>query len=396
MTTRRLVVIPSDPIANYEAGGIDYLARYFNPCGMFQEVYALSPLERGVRYAHGMTILGVHEHEFADRLREIAPDVVRAYGGFWPADLACRSRIPGVPVIVSVHDTDKALLNRGVRYADLVVCMSQAVADVVATTAGVPRDRFRILPNRIDTQIFHPTCEGAVVEQIRRRFPRGRHILHVGRKTAQKNLDTLIRSLATLPADYSCIFVGQGDRAAYVALAEQVGVAARCHWIEAIRNSELPAWYSWCDCMCVPSRWEGFGIVFIEAAACGAPIIASDIAPMNEYLTHDRSACLVKKYEDHTVLAAAIRRVCEDDAYRTTISTGAQQTAARFDRAIVDTQEAAIYEDTLRRGAYPFPLTAHLERELWKLTTHRLASRLAEFPRRVKQRLAPALADRQR
>lgn len=342
----RLVVIPSDPIAAYEQAGYDWLERYYNPMGMFHEVYAVSPLEKGERKAYGMTILGVSEREFPHVLRDIRPDVVRAYGGFWPADLACRYRIRDIPIVVSVHDTNPALLHKSVCYADLVICVSTAVEKLVLAK-GVDPKRIRRLPNRVDTKVFCPLKGDERLQSVAGRFPPGKHILHVGRKSHQKNLDTLIQALQFLPTDYSCIFVGRGDVAPYVSLAEQVGVADRCFWIESVKNSELPLWYSWCDCFCVPSRWEGFGIVFIEAAACGVPIVTSDIAPMNEYLSHDASACLVGEYENPRALAEAIRKVCEDVKYRETLSTGAVKAAQPFDRAVVDEMEVAIYREAL-------------------------------------------------
>jgi len=342
----RLVVIPSDPIAAYERAGYDWLERYFNPLGMFGEVYALSPQEQGERQAHGMTILGVPERAFRRTLRDIRPQVVRAYGGYWPADLACYSRLPGVPVVVSVHSTNPSLLHRSVRYADRVICLSKAVEKQVLAIGANPT-RIRILPNRVETRVFHPRTDQAALQSVSRRFPEGRHILHVGRKTEQKNLDTLIRALALLPPDYLVVFIGRGDCAPYVALAKAVNVAERCFWVDSVPNSELPYWYSWCDCMCLPSRWEGFGIVLIEAAACGAAIVTSDIAPMNEYLTHDVSACLVKDYEDPQALAEAIRRVCEDAEYHRTITAGAIKAAQPFDRRLVDTAEVAIYREVM-------------------------------------------------
>ena len=109
--------------------------------------------------------------------------------------------------------------------------------------------------------------------------------------------------------------IGLGDIEKYQAIAEMSGVGDRCFWVGAVKNTELPLWYSWCDCMCTPSRWEGFGIVFIEAAACGAAIVTSDIGPMNEYLTPE-SACLVEDFENPSALAVAIRRSCEDTDHR--------------------------------------------------------------------------------
>ncbi len=190
----RLVVIPSDPIAAYERGGFDsWLEAYYNPLKMFHQVFALSPLEKGERMAYGMTILGVTEREFLPTLRRVRPDVVRAYGGFWPADLACRYRLGDVPVIVSIHDTNPSLLHKSIRYADLVICISKAVEKRVKAS-GIDVGRIRILPNRVDTNIFHPIKDHEDFRTLENRFPKGKHILHVGRKSYEKNLDKLANS----------------------------------------------------------------------------------------------------------------------------------------------------------------------------------------------------------
>ncbi|MBI3637920.1 MAG: glycosyltransferase [Candidatus Rokubacteria bacterium] len=359
MTPRggRLVVVPSDAIADYERAGYDWLERYYNPGGFFREVYALSPREHGQRRAHGMTVLGVAERDFATALTRLTPDVVRAYGGGWAAELVCRERLPGVPVVVSVHSTHPPAVRRVIRYADLVLCVSHVVAER-ARAVGASAERIRILPNRVDTTVFHPGAGGALRRQLDARFGQGKHVLHVGRKSEQKNQDTVIRALRHLPADYSIIFVGQGDDGSYRRLAETLCVGERCHWVDTVPNRELAAWYAWCDCMCTPSRWEGFGIVFIEAAACGARIVTSDIAPMNEYLTHDVNACLVREFENPEAIAAAIRRVCEDARHAGTLAAGAVVAARPFERDHVDAAEVAIYDEALGlRGRCHGPLS---------------------------------------
>jgi glycosyltransferase involved in cell wall biosynthesis len=117
--------------------------------------------------------------------------------------------------------------------------------------------------------------------------------------------------------------------------------------------------------MCVPSRWEGFGIVFIEAAACGAAIVTSDIAPMKEYLTHEVSAHLVKEYENPTALARAISQVCENSEYRRRLSAGAIKAAQPFDRSIVDAKEVAIYQEAMNLA--PLPWALRLRRVAWRV-----------------------------
>jgi glycosyltransferase involved in cell wall biosynthesis len=336
---------------------------------MFEQVFALSPVEAGQRFAYGMTIRGVREKDFLETLKAIRPDVVRAYGGFWPADLACRYRLPNVPVIVSVHDTNPRLLHKSVRYADLVICTSNAVKRQVIAS-GTDEHKTRILPNRVDTEVFHPIKDRELLAFLDRRFPPGIHILHVGRKAHMKNLDTLVCALQYLPDEYSCIFVGSGDAIPYRRLAKERGVASRCYWIESVKNRELPYWYSWCDCMCTPSRWEGFGIVFIEAAACGAAIVTSDIGPMNEYLSHNESACLVPDYENPKSLSEAIRKSCEDSNYRDLISRGAVLAAQPFERRKVDAAEVSIYREALMLQPYRLSLFDKMNLSL-SATKHR-------------------------
>lgn len=360
----RLVVVPSDPLTAYECKGLDWLERYYNPQGLFKEVFALSPLENGEHYAYGMTIIGVKERDFSKMLRRLQPDVVRGYGGYWASDLVCSQRLADIPVIVSVHDINPLNIHKSVRYADLVICMSNIVARKVIERGTDPK-RVRIMPNRVDMEVFHPIKDITSLCLLSKQFPPGKYILHVGRKSEEKNLDTLIRALPLLTEEYHCVFVGQGDAQPYKTLAQALNVEDRCFWIDSVKNSELPLWYSWCDCMCTPSLCEGFGVVFIEAAACGAPIITSDIEPMNRYLTHDVNAFLVKEYENPKALATAIQRVCEDDVYRKSISEGAMQAAQPFDRHVVDAQEAAIYHEAMNLG--PLSLSRRREIVAWKV-----------------------------
>lgn len=377
---RRLVVVPSDPIAAYEQQGIDWLERYYNPQSRFDEVFALSPLEKGERQAYGMTIIGVAKRDFSEMLRKLHPDVVRGYGGYWASDLVCSQRVADIPVVVSVHDANLRSIHKSVCYADLVICMSDIVARMVVQR-GTDPNRVRVMPNRVDIGVFRPTHDAAMLQSLSKRFPQGRHILHVGRKSKEKNLETLIGALQFLPADYYCIFIGQGDAKPYQQLARSCSVEDRCFWIESIKNSELPLWLSWCDCMCTPSLWEGFGMVFIEAAACGAPIVTSNIAPMNEYLIHDVSACLVNEYRNPKILATAVQRVCEDDVYRDSISRGALQAAQPFDKDIVDAREVAIYDEAM--NLMPPPLSRKVAITAWQVENRLLDRFRAIISRRI-------------
>jgi glycosyltransferase involved in cell wall biosynthesis len=350
---RRLVVIPTDPIGDYEAKGLTWMTEYYNPTGLFDRVYALSPLEHDSRHAWGLDIAPSPVWRFRHDLGRLRPQVVRAYGGYWPADLAVSTRLDGVPIVVSVHDT--ANVHASVALADMVICMSRPVREKVLEH-GTEGGRVHILPNRVDLGVFRPmpTAERLRLrlELAHRHGKHGRCILHIGRKSDEKNLDSVLKALALLPDDVWLLALGQPRTTAeYLSLASDRGVADRVVWVDSIPNSRLPEIYNAVSLVAVPSRREGFGVVFLEAVACGTPVVTSDIAPMNEYLTHGKTAWLVKDHEDPVELASAIHRLLDDERLSDALRAAAPSAAQAFSRSDVDRRERGLYEEVMRSPA---------------------------------------------
>ena len=125
-------------------------------------------------------------------------------------------------------------------------------------------------------------------------------------------------------------------------------MADRCYFVESVPNNELPYGYSWCDCMCTPSRWEGFGFVFIEAAACETAIVTSNVGPMNEYLNRDNSI-LVDDFENPIAIANAILTAVEGDPDEIQrIRKNARKVGLSFSKETVDRQEIEIYRESMQ------------------------------------------------
>ena len=347
---KKLVVFPSEPMDSYISVGLsyNYLADYYNPGGYFDEVYCLSPWKSSRETFGKVKCIQARPWQFKKIIAQIKPDVIRAYGGYCAADWAAISKVADIPTIVSLHDTNPALLYDSVKYADVIVCMSEAVKDAAVRKLGLDGKKIWVMPNRIDTNLFSYKEPNKKAEELTNRFGGGKHLLHVGRKAEQKNLETVIKALPLLDDSYKAIFVGRGDTAPYEKLAEECGVADRCYFVESVPNNELPYWYSWCDCMCTPSRWEGFGFVFIEAAACETAIVTSNVGPMNEYLNRDNSI-LVDDFENPIAIANAILTAVEGDPDEIQrIRKNARKVGLSFSKETVDRQEIEIYRESMQ------------------------------------------------
>jgi glycosyltransferase involved in cell wall biosynthesis len=110
-----------------------------------------------------------------------------------------------------------------------------------------------------------------------------------------------------LDDDFILVLIGPGDFNKYIELIKSLNLEQKVFNFAKIENNRLPEFYNIADVVCVPSRWEGFGLVFVEAASCLTKIVTSNIAPMKEYLINDGVMnVLVDDYENPNSLKEAI------------------------------------------------------------------------------------------
>jgi phosphatidylinositol alpha-1,6-mannosyltransferase len=186
--------------------------------------------------------------------------------------------------IICTHGIDVSeplgwLRRHALRHANLVLTPSKDTAEHVASDQGVRRERIRVLPWALDPQfeaLMSPGSRPALPEG----FPSGRVILSVGRWLATeryKGMDTLITALPRLLTqrpEVQLVLAGSGDDRAWLEdLAEQNGVNRHVHFLAGLSYSELAACYAACEIFALPSGGEGFGLVYLEAMACGKPVI---------------------------------------------------------------------------------------------------------------------------
>jgi phosphatidyl-myo-inositol dimannoside synthase len=243
--------------------------------------------------------------------------VVAAHPYLAPVVQAMRLGAPRMKSIVVAHGIEvweplSRLRRRALRGANVVLTPTQDTADHIATQQQIPRDRVRVLPWALDPD-FEALATASSHSSLPANFPSGRVILTVGRWQANeryKGMDTLIAALPRLLhqwTDLQLVAVGEGDDQAWLEqLAEGCGVRRHVHFFSRLSYPELSACYSACEIFALPSRGEGFGLVYLEAMARGKPVIGGAHGGAPEVIDDGRTGYLVH-HGDAPQLATCIQ-----------------------------------------------------------------------------------------
>ncbi len=168
------------------------------------------------------------------------------------------------------------------------------------------------------------------------------YALYLGINKPHKNLATLLRAWAALPATlrekYTLALAGQQDPryAEGPTLAEALGIAQSVRFMGDIPESDLPLLYSGAACFVFPSLYEGFGLPILEAMACGAPVACSNVSSMPEVASE---AALLFDPVDPGDIANALAQLLTDETLRQRLSAAGRVRASMFtwERTAADT-----------------------------------------------------------
>jgi phosphatidylinositol alpha-1,6-mannosyltransferase len=168
------------------------------------------------------------------------------------------------------------------RHADVVIANSDFTRGELLKLA-VPAERIRIIHPGVNLERFHPGYETTDLRQSIGVAESGKLILSVGRLSRRKGFDQVIQSLPSLRQqglDVHYAIIGIGEDEEYLRrLAQEHGIAERVHLLGHVAMEDLPRWYCAAEVFAMPNReingdTEGFGMVFVEAAACGTLSVA--------------------------------------------------------------------------------------------------------------------------
>jgi glycosyltransferase involved in cell wall biosynthesis len=165
------------------------------------------------------------------------------------------------------------------RQYDAVACISAETGASLA--AWAPSVKSIVIGNGIDVARF---ASASPLERSSLGISESDTVvLMVGAFRPEKNQAVLMEAFAQLPADHSMVLAGDGaERPAVEQLADQLGVRARVRFLGAVPGVERL--YKMADVYVLPSRFEGFGISALEAAAAGVPIVHSDVPGLSDML----------------------------------------------------------------------------------------------------------------
>jgi glycosyltransferase involved in cell wall biosynthesis len=175
-----------------------------------------------------------------------------------------------------------------------------------------------------------------------------RYVFYVGGWEGRKNVPFLVRGLAAagLP-DVSLVLAGgrREQRSALMDLARELGLGDRLHLLDWVEEEDLPALYAEALAFAYPSEYEGFGLQLCESMAVGCPTLAARATCLPEVLG-DGGATF--SLDDTAELAALLRRVATDDAFRDDLSVRAFARSASFSWRRTAEGTVAVYRDLLR------------------------------------------------
>ena len=268
-------------------------------------------------------------------------DVYRAGEGCHRAWLAARGRRGR-----GVYDNVVLVLERRVfATTTRTVAIARAGKAEIERLYAVPPERVRVVYNGVDLARFHPDARAKAHAAARAEagIPGDAWtMLFVGSGFQRKGLATAIEALARLPKKTRLIVVGKGDIGPYQAEASRFGVNERVVWLGAKRDVER--WYAASDVVVLPTIYEPFGNVHLEALASGVPIVTTTRAGGAEIVS---DACgAVVPHTDPAAVAHAVERIRARAP--TTVRMACRTAAEPFTYAAQAAGFHAIYRDARR------------------------------------------------
>ncbi|MFQ5878664.1 MAG: glycosyltransferase [Dehalococcoidia bacterium] len=241
--------------------------------------------------------------------------------------------------------------HRVAQTADRIVCASRDERNLLVRLYGVPAGCIRVVPCGVDLDLFRPMDKGEARRRLR--LDDAPIILYVGRLEPLKGIDILLRAVAQLSDDvpFRLLIVGgdersTGERRQLEGLAREIGIAERVLFAGAVDHHQLPLYYNAADVCAVPSYYESFGLVAVEAMACGTPVVATRVGGLAGTVRDGETGYLIP-WRCPEPFADKLETLLINDELRQRLGQAARAAVEPYRWHSVADQVEAIYQELL-------------------------------------------------
>lgn len=248
-----------------------------------------------------------------------------------------------------------------IRAADLIVAASTLERAQMNWFYGAPVGKIRVIPCGVDVNLFRPIPKEKAREYLE--LDHENILLFVGRIEPIKGLDTLLKAVALLHNDRPPgtrplkLLLAGGDKnrsvssaSAETARLEQIaagmGIKEVVKFLGPLQHEELPYYYSAADVCVLPSYYESFGLVALEAMACGTPMIASRVGGLPYTIRDGENGCLVTEGEP-IELADKLRQVLADEEMKSRLRLMGMKTVKEYAWETIASRLLSIYDELI-------------------------------------------------
>lgn len=314
-----------------------------------------------------------HLPEFAQRLHDFATDQKTPYAivhsHYWQSGRAgaVLARDLQVPHVVMFHTLGE-VKNRArisereprqrirserviARGADAIVTASRHEGELLERYYGADPARIHTIPCGVDLELFRPQDRAAARRELGLPVD-APVVLWVGRLEKLKGVDILVSAVAQVEAEGAQLLIVGGDahaeglKAELIAQAEASGIANRIRFEGPVLHERLPLYYTAADVCVVPSYYESFGLVAVEAMACGTPVVASRVGGLISTVIDGVNGYLIP-WRCPEPFAEKLEVLLNNPELRENFGRAARRSVERYRWRTVALQVAALYDESL-------------------------------------------------
>ncbi|MEX1252999.1 MAG: glycosyltransferase [Dehalococcoidia bacterium] len=237
--------------------------------------------------------------------------------------------------------------------AERVVVASRDEQQLLGQLYDARTDRISVVPCGVNLDLFHPIEKQDARRQLNLSDD-DRILLFVGRIEPLKGVDILLGAAAQLEAESDCfvLVIGgdntarEGELAHLRLLASELGIAEQVNFLGAVDHERLPLFYSAADVCVVPSFYESFGLVALEAMACGTPVVASRVGGLAGTVRDAETGYLIP-WRCPEPFAERIEQLLDNEELRRAFGQAAREQVERYRWGNVAEAMVALYGELI-------------------------------------------------